>query len=252
MYKSFNIKLFGLVLCMSISLGYAGFSQNSSLEFWPETDLYYKVSPSWRFSTFIPITKYYESKERDLNVYLQTDYAWGKTKKPVARRLMDENRIQQIKAWMFRTGYMQGWSLQDLGESYSEDMAFAELHKRIPLLGSLLLSQRIRNDHRWVGQEHDYSYRIRFRVMLEKDFTFQRSSLVPFVNIEPYWDLRYEEFNRFRAIAGATYSWNTGYALEGNLTYQYDTKYYATHVYAINIILHIYFESKNVRQSITS
>jgi hypothetical protein len=82
-------------------------AQNSSLEFWPETDIWYRLSPSWRLSAFIPITKYNESKYRDLNIYLQADYAWGKTKHLLKRRMMDENRTQVMKAWLWIYGGME-------------------------------------------------------------------------------------------------------------------------------------------------
>ncbi len=61
-------------------------AQNTSFEFWPETDIWYTLSPAWRFSAFVPITKYNESNDRDLNVYLQADYRWGRTKFSVFRK----------------------------------------------------------------------------------------------------------------------------------------------------------------------
>jgi hypothetical protein len=232
-----------------ISLGAATTSnaQNSSLEFWPETDIWYRLSPSWRLSAFIPITKYNESKYRDLNIYLQADYTWGKTKHLLKRRLMDENRIQVMKAWLVRGGFMEGWSLGENESSYTEDMLFAEIHRRIPIKGGFLLSHRIRTDLRWVGEDPDFSYRLRYRVMFEKDFTAGKSSIVPYINVEPYWDSRYLAFSRVRLIAGATASRGPCFAFEGNITYQYDEHYDTSNLYALNLILHVFFETKKVR-----
>ena len=223
------------------------FAQNTSFEFWPETDIWYRLIPSLRLSAFIPITKYYESADRDLNIYLQADYVWGKTKHLLKRRMMDENRIKEMKAWMVRSGFMEGWSLGENSGSYTEDMLFAEIHRRIPIKGGFLLSHRIRTDLRWVGEDPVFSYRFRYRIMFEKDFNAGKSSIVPYINAEPFWDSRYLAFSRIRVIAGTTASWGPRFAFEGNLTYQYDSNYDSPNLYALNLILHVFFETKKAR-----
>jgi len=80
MLRRYNIRLICVSLFFSLNAADSCIAQNSSLEFWPESDIWYRLNPSWRLSSFIPITKYYESKNRDLNIYLQADHAWGKTK----------------------------------------------------------------------------------------------------------------------------------------------------------------------------
>ena len=234
-------------LCLSIIIFIAAIqtasAQNTSYEFWPEADIWYRLSPSWRLSAFVPVTKYHESKYRDLNIYLQADYAWGKTKHIFQRRLMDENRIQEMKAWLVRGGFMEGWSLGENAGNYTEDMLFAEIHRRIPIKGRVLLSHRFRTDLRWVGEDPAFSYRYRYRLMIERECSAGIFSIVPYVNAEPFWDSRYDEFSRLRLIGGATASWAPRFAIESNITYQYDTTYSTTNLYALNFILHVFFES---------
>jgi hypothetical protein len=218
-------------------------AQNSSFEFWPETDIWYSINPSWRLSAFIPITKYYESKYRDINFYLQADYAWGHTKKIYFARLMDHNREQQIKGWLVRGGVMRGWSLGENGD-YQENLVLGEIHRRMPLQYNILLSHRLRPELRWLGENNEFSYRIRYRVMIEKEFKRGNASFVPYVNAEPYWDSRYSAFSRIRLIGGTTVTWRPRFALEGNLTYQYDEHYDTNNLFALNVILHVYFEAK--------
>lgn len=244
-----QLQLFLLMLFLLLGATHTGFAQNSSLEFWPETDIWYRLSPSWRLSSFVPITKYNESKERDLNIYLHADYAWGKTKTLFKRRMMDENRIQVMKAWMVRGGFMEGWSLGENSGTYTEDMLFAEIHRRIPMKGGLLLSHRFRTDLRWIGEESKFSYRYRYRIMLEKEFTKEARSIVPYINAEPYWDSRYSAFSRLRLIGGVTASWGPRFAFEGNITYQYDSHYDTTNLYALNLILHVFFERKQSKEN---
>lgn len=217
-------------------------AQNTSLELWPETDIWYRFNPSWRVSSFIPITKYNESDTRDLNVYLQADYAWGNTKYAIYRRLMDQEREQIMKDWMVRAGVMKGWSIGQYSGDYSEEMIYAELHRRTPLKGNILLSHRFRTDTRWLGNESDFSYRFRYRVMVEKEFKHKNYSLVPYINIEPYWDSRYSKITKTRLIAGGTTTWKDRYAIEANVTYQYDETYNTENLYALNVIFHVFLQ----------
>jgi hypothetical protein len=237
-----SLRLFSLLLFFCTSK--ISIAQESSFEFWPETDIWYRLSPSWRFSTFIPITKYHESQYRDLNIYLQVDYSWGNTKRTIYKRLVDENREQKMKAWMVRGFFMEGWSIGKNEGAYREHMLFAEIHKRIPLRGDFLLSQRIRTDFRWLGDDSNFSYRYRYRIMLEKEIKVGKSSFVPYINVEPYWDSRYSEFTKIRAIGGTTISLGPMLAYEANLTYQYDETYDTPNLFALNVILHVFFESK--------
>ncbi len=223
------------------------FAQNTSTEFWPEADIWYRLSPTWRFSTFTSITKYNESNNRDLNIFLHVDFAWGKTRYTIYRRLMDQEREQIMKAWMIRGGFMKGWSLGENAENYTEDMVFSEIHRRIPLNGGFLLSHRVRIDTRWLGHENHFSYRYRYRLMLEKEYKSGNNSMVPYLNIEPYWDSRYSKVTKTRAIGGVTTSWGSKYALEGNITYQYDETYDTENLYALNIILHIFLEKNQTK-----
>jgi hypothetical protein len=220
-------------------------AQNSSFEFWPETDIMYSLSPSWRLSAFIPVTKYHESKYRDLNIYLQADYAWGKTRFLHYVRLFDENRAQDMKAWLVRGGVMEGWSLGENAGAYSEDMLFAEIHRRIPVGNAFLISQRLRPELRWLDEDNKFSYRFRYRLMIEKDLTAGHCSMVPYLNVEPYWDSRYSSFNRVRLICGTSLSWGQRFAWEGNITYQHDDHYDTNNLYALNLIIHVYFERKS-------
>jgi hypothetical protein len=192
----------------------------------------------------MPITKYSESKDRDFNIFLQADYAFGHARRPFYNKRMDENKQQQLQGWLFRGGYMAGWSLYDKGESYNEDMLFAEIHSRVPLKNHILFSQRFRFDTRWLGEEKDFSYRLRIRFMIERELELKRITLIPYINVEPFWDSRYERVVKTRVIGGATFVRGPVVAFETNLTYQYDDTYSTPNLFALNIILHLFFERK--------
>jgi hypothetical protein len=170
------------------------------------------------------------------------DYGWGDGKYAIFRRLMDQEKGQKMNVWMVRAGVMKGWSIGKYRGDYEEDMVFAEIHKRVPLKANILLSQRFRTDTRWLGNENNFSYRFRYRLMVEKEFKSGDSSIVPYINIEPYWDSRYSKIVKNRLIGGVTTTWRERYAIEGNLTYQYDETYTTENLYAVNLILHIFLE----------
>jgi len=235
-----------LIFVMILGKTYSLKAQNSSFEFWPEADLWYILNPSWRLTAFIPLTDYQSSKPSDLNVYLQADYAFGHTKRFYSARLLNENRAREMKAWLARVGVMRGGSLSEDGD-YHEDVLYGEIHRRLPVGDKILHSHRLRPELRWLGEDNKFSYRIRYRLMFEKEFTRGHWSMVPYANVEPYWDSRYSTISRVRLIGGTTISWGPRFALEGNLTYQYDEHYDTSNLYAFNMILHVFFEGKHAK-----
>lgn len=239
-----HFRLLSIGIFISLSAVNTGRAQNTSAEFWPETDIWYRLSPAWRLSSLFSITKYNESMSRDLSMYLQADYSWGKTKRTVFTRLVDDNKAQSMNAWMARGGYMRGLGIGANEGDYSENMLYAEIHKRTPLQGDVLLSMRLRSDLRWLGDDAVFSYRLRYRMMVEKEYKTAGSSIVPYVNAEVYWDSRYSPtiVNRVRLIGGTTIVWGPRLAWEGNMTYQYDPHYNTENLYALNVILHVFFE----------
>jgi hypothetical protein len=214
-----------------------------SKEFWPETDVWWRLSPAWRLSLFVAISRNIETAYREGNLIPQVDYAWGKARHPERRRLLDENRAQAMRAFMVRGGGLGGRSLGDQGEEYTERTMFGELHVRTPIRGGMLVSNRLRTDFRWLGDDDpEFSTRWRYRLMVEREVAAGRTSLVPFVNVEPYYDSRYETVNRVRVIGGTSVAWSPRFGVEGNWTYQHDTRSSVTHLHALNVILHVYFE----------
>lgn len=219
--------------------------KESSQEFWPELDVWWRVSPQWRFSAFVPISKNIDTDYREGSIVLQGDYSWGKPKGFIMpMRLVENDSNQSVKANMLRGGFLSGRSLDDKGESFSEDTFFVEYHYRIPYKKRVLVSHRFRTDYRWMGLDKSFSARVRYRTMLEREFIYKKISLVPYVNAEAYFDTRYSEINRLRFIGGTSISWSSLFALEGNFTYQRDSNSSVENLYALNVILHIYIKTK--------
>jgi hypothetical protein len=123
----------------------------------------------------------------------------------------------------------------------------AELHVRTPIKGGILVSHRLRTDLRWLGDDHEFSSRLRYRLQVEKEFTAGRWSIVPYANGEAYYDSRYSIVNRSRWIGGASVARWQRFAVETNWTYQHDTRSSVTNLNALNLILHLFFETRHAR-----
>ena len=233
-----------VVLWLAATAGAAA-GDDPAREVWPELDVWWRLSPAWRVSLFVPISRNIETAYREGNLIPQVDYAFGTTRLVHARRLLDEGRARDLKPMLVRAGYLGGKSLDDGGVAYAERTIFAEVHARTPLKGGVLVSHRLRTDLRWLGSEDpDFSNRWRYRLMVEKEVAKGRTSLVPYANVERYYDSRYDTVNRVRVIPGASVSWSRRYAVEGNVTYQHDTRSSVTNLVALNVILHVYFETR--------
>jgi hypothetical protein len=144
----------------------AAIAQGPSWEFWPEIDTWLRLSPAWRLSLFVPISENLDTHYREGNLIVQADYAWGKTSR--TRRLLDEDRARNMNVFLLRGGYLGGKSLDDQGEAYTEHSALAELHVRLPIKGGFLLSHRFRADLRWLGEDAEFSSRLRYRLQLKR------------------------------------------------------------------------------------
>ena len=224
-----------------------GQEDGNSTEFWPETDIWFRLSPAWRLSSFVALSKNIETDYREGSLIVQADYAFGRIKHGPRRRMLDETRAREMRRFLVRGGYLTGSSLDDQGQAYREKTALLELHFRTPFQHGVLVSHRLRSDLRWLGDDPVFSTRLRYRLMVEKECLIGRASLVPYVNGEAYYDSRYDAVNRVRLIGGASVGLSRLLALEANFTYQHDTRSSVRNLYVLNAILHIYFETAHAR-----
>ena len=100
--------VFGLGACHGLS------AQESTAEFWPEIDTWFRLDPQWRVSVFVPISKNLETKYREGSFIVQGDYAFGQGTL-IHLRLFDENRAASIKPYLIRGGYLRGkaWAIRE-------------------------------------------------------------------------------------------------------------------------------------------
>jgi len=221
-------------------------AENTTKELWPEIDLWWKTSNDWRFSSFLALSRNVETNYREGDILIQGEYSWGETKDSVSMRLVDVAEAEIVRPMMARIGYLNGRGQEEEdGEKFSENSAYGEFYFRFLLKSRIFFTQRFRSDLRLLGEEKEYSYRLRYRLMLEKEIILKNISYVPYINFEPEYDSRYDSINILRTSLGSSVKWAKWYGLEGNLTYQYGSRTETTNLYALTAILHLFYDSSN-------
>jgi hypothetical protein len=102
---------------------------------------------------------------------------------------------------ILRAGYRYGTSVGNDDDPYKENRILTEQTLRELLPGNLLLSDRNREDFRFI--DGDFSFRYRNRVTIEREFhPFNKRSITPYASGEVFYDTRYSTWNRNRWAVG--------------------------------------------------
>ncbi len=149
---------------------------------WPELDAFVHLNPKLRLFFLATFSKESDSRAPfEGQVGAHIDY------------IVNKNLI-------LRTGYRYGHSLGDTNDPFSEHRWITEQTLRLPMTWNLLLSDRNRQDFRWVDGE--YSFRYRNRLTLEREFVVKNRSLTPYASGELYYNTRFDTWNRNRYAFG--------------------------------------------------
>jgi hypothetical protein len=165
-------------------------------EFWPEIDVYINVKPKVRIYLIGTISKSVEDGEIrnaqgfEAQIGAHVDY-------------IPNDHI------ILRTGYRFGTSVGDADEPFKEHRLLTEQTLRKLLPGDLLLSDRNREDFRFVNG--DFSFRYRNRVSIEREVhVFKGRTITPYVSAEIFYDTRTSAWNRNRLAVGFQQSLRRG------------------------------------------
>ena len=163
----------------------------TSTQVWPEVDVYVNVKPKIRLFFMGTLSKSVEDGELfnaeaiESQVGAHVDYI-------------------PSKHLILRTGYRFGKSIGE-DDPFREHRLITEQTLRKLLPGDLLLSDRNREDWRFINGE--FSFRYRNRVTLERELhLFKGRTVTPYVSGELFYDTRYDVWNRNRYGFGAQFS----------------------------------------------
>lgn len=201
-------------------------------QFWPEVDVYVPLNEKFRLFFLATTTKAEETRENiEGQVGAHIDY------------------LIHRKASL-RAGYRYGFSLGG-SDPFKEHRIVFEQTLRQPLPLNVLLSDRNREDLRWVNGE--FSARYRNRVTLEREFKILNRQITPYGSAEVFYDSRFKTWNRNRFAVGAQIAFKKGlplitlidpkrqFVLDVYLMRQNDSRSEPHHVNALGMAFNIYF-----------
>ena len=192
-------RLLAIVLLAVISCSVARAQQqepDTRTELWSEADVYVPLNEKVRLFFLFSVNRAEETRDdRELTLGAHVDYT-------VNKRLT------------LRGGYRYVFSPGD--DPFAEHRLLTEQTFRQDLPLAILLSDRNREDFRFVNGS--FSFRYRNRVMLEREFRVRKRSITPYGSVEVFYDTRFDVWNRNRLTAGTQIQLKRGFPLLRELT----------------------------------
>ena len=168
--------------------GIAAQQPSTAEQFWPEINVYIHLKPKVRLFLLGTVSKAVEDGELRHSQAFESQFG---------------AHVDYIpsKHFILRTGYRYGTSIGDTDDPYKEHRFLTEQTLRKMLPGDLLLSDRNRQDFRFV--DGDFSFRYRNRVTIEREFhVLRKRSVTPYASGEIFYDTRSRAWNRNRWAVG--------------------------------------------------
>ena len=170
-------------------------------EFWPSVEVYVNVKPKVRLYLLGTVSKSIEDGELfnaqsyEAQIGAHVDY------------IPNEHVI-------LRAGYRYGRAVGDNDDGFREHRLLADQILRKLLPGDLLLTDRNREEFRFITG--DFSFRYRNRVTIEREFQLsdlpllRGRTIAPYVAGEIFYDTRFGVWNRNRFAVGVVQSLRRG------------------------------------------
>jgi hypothetical protein len=226
------------LLVASGSAGAAGIN-----EFWPELSAFVVMNPTTRLYLDGAYAKGKESDvaSADLGAYLDVSFKAVDFLHPLKRRREERKQEdwQRTTAFWGRIGYDRVSNAATEPRSVAEDRGVIALSSRVKFTRQIWLESRVRADLRWIGG--DYSTRYRFKLEATREFTVLDHTVVPTLNVEGFYDTRYDGWARVLYQAGAEVSVNRRFRFEYFLAHQADRLPSASSLNAVAVTAKWYY-----------
>ncbi len=198
------------------SLGGSATAAADSVEFWPETALYYQLRPQTRLYLDSAYAADPQSNIQTLDLVVALDISI----KPILREKLRTLDWQRSRYFWMRTGYTRVAKAENGTRQSPEDRLFVQLTAKAVLPAEIGLEGRSRVDLRWIGG--DYSERYRLRVEVNREFQVHERTILPYFNVEWFYDTRYEGWSRKLYQAGGEFTVSSHFRYEVYLARQHD------------------------------
>jgi Protein of unknown function (DUF2490). len=207
-----------------------------SSEFWPEVSGFVALSPRTRIFLNAAYAEAKESDDKSLDLAAYLDISL----KPILRQYLLAEDWQRSRYLWARIGYDRVFKATDgEGAEVAEDRGILALYAKAPLPADVWLEARVRTDLRWIGD--DYSTRYRFRVEATREFTVLDHTVVPYFNVEWFYDTRYDGWARTLYQLGPEVTLNKHFRFEIYVARQEDRLPSASSTNAFGVVAKWYY-----------
>jgi len=152
--------------------------------------VFVRLKPATRLYFDAAYAKGKDSFEKALDAAAYLDISL----KPIRRQILRHEDWARSRSLWARIGYDHVFKSTDGVASPSEDRGILSLWAKRQIPGDFWLEGRARTDLRWISG--DYSTRYRFRVEATREFAVQGHPVVPYFNVEWFYDTRYSGWAR--------------------------------------------------------
>ena len=189
-----------------------------SQELWPELNLFLKLTPRTRLHAVAAYAKGKESPTLTVDSGAYVDI----TMKPFLRpSLLAQDWKSRRYLWV-RAGYVHVDKGEDLQQrERSEDRIVLAVYPRYYLPADVMIEGRARVDFRWLAD--GYSTRYRARIEVNREYKVANHAWVPYIQIEPFYDTRYDGWSRVLYQPGVEIELTEHFRLEPYFARQVDT-----------------------------
>lgn len=232
--SSRGVLLAGLCVCQTL----AGVTLAAdSSEFWPEVSGFVTLNPRSRIYLDASYAKAKESDDQSLDLAAYVDISL----KPILRKELRKTDDWQRSRYLWtRIGYDRIFEATDAARAeVAEDRGIVALYAKAPLPAEFWLEARVRADLRWIGD--DYSTRYRFRVEATREFTVLDHTVVPYFNVEWFYDTRYDGWARTLYQLGPEVTLNKHFRFEVYIARQEDRLPSASSTNAFGVVAKWYY-----------
>lgn len=228
-----------MALCGCVALSGTA-SADDPWEFWPEAQLFVGLNSRTRAFLDAAYAKGKESDERSLDAAAYLDISLLPIG-PRRRRALRSEDWQRNRYFWARVGYDRIFKVTEAEgtPSVAEDRGILSLWGKVPLPAAVWLEGRARADLRWIGG--DYSTRYRWRLEATREFVVFDHSVVPYLNVEWFYDTRYDGWARTLYQAGSEVTVSRHFRFELNLSQQTDTLPQTARLNAFSVVLKGYY-----------
>ncbi|HEU4387722.1 MAG TPA: DUF2490 domain-containing protein [Blastocatellia bacterium] len=171
-------------------------AQETRQEVWPEFQAYAKLNEQFRLRFAASWTRARETaKYTEGTLEADLDIGVKAFVRPKLRNLPDNHRGKYLT---LRAGYAY---IPTFGESDDKEHRIVlEGTARYPIPLDILVSDRSREELRWING--DFSLRYRNRLRVERDFSIGVAKFTPYATSEAFYDFRKDLWSRFEFSAG--------------------------------------------------